>query len=405
MSYILLQSILYTGYAKLDNCGVYIEDDGTIGEIFNMKRYHEKTFPPKSIVLDVHNNIIVPSFIESHIHGIGGYGTEDNKFESILGMSNKLADYGVSRFMPTIYTDTPDKMIGGIQAIVQAMGKEKGAIIQGINLEGPFISPKRIGAQAREGVKEVDIDLFNTFLKEGKGHIICMTVAPELKHMRSLALLARKHGVTLLAGHTDATYENIIEGMQCGILHSTHFFNAMSRLEQRNPGTVGAIMIQSSMCAEIICDGVHVHPELVKLLLREKPIDNIVLITDALKPTKQKEGPLFANGIPALLNTEGAFVSKENPSLLLGSSLTMVQGVRNLTHWGVSLSDAIQMASVNPARIYSIQNVGEIIPGYRADLTILDKNLQVKALFISGKLKQNSLFPAHLLNPKKSSLR
>ena len=397
MRFVLLNSLLYTGYATLDNCGVYIEDDGTIGEIFNMKRYHEKNFPQDTIALDVQGNIIIPSFIESHIHGIGGYGTEDNTRASILEMSNTLADYGVSRFMPTIYTDTTEKMMGGIQAIVQAMGKEEGAIIQGINLEGPFISPKRIGAQAKEGVKEVDIGLFNAFLKEGKGHIICMTVAPELKHMRSLALLARKNGVTLLAGHTDATYENIIEGMQCGILHSTHFFNAMSRLEQRNPGTVGAIMIQSSMCAEIICDGVHVHPELVKLLLREKPIDNIVLITDALKPTKQQEGPLFANGIPALLNKEGAFVSKDNPSLLLGSSLTMLQGVRNLTNWGVSLSDAIHMSSVNPARIYHIQNVGEIIPGYRADLTILDKDLTMKALFLSGKLIRNTLFPENLL--------
>jgi N-acetylglucosamine-6-phosphate deacetylase len=213
-----------------------------------------------------------------------------------------------------------------------------------------------------------------------------MTVAPELKQMRALALEARKHNVVLLAGHTDATYENIMEGIQCGILHSTHFFNAMSRLHHRNPGTVGAIMIQSNMNAEIICDGVHVHPELVKLLLREKPLDNIVMVTDALKPTKQRTGKMTANGVEAMLNEEGAFVSKKDPSLFLGSALTMLQGLRNMTDWGIPLTDSVQMATTNPARIYSMKKVGSIIPEYRADLTILDDKLQLKALFIGGKL-------------------
>ncbi|MBK5201259.1 MAG: N-acetylglucosamine-6-phosphate deacetylase [Spirochaetaceae bacterium] len=391
MRTVLLNGTVFTGYAKLENCGVYIEDDGTIGDIFNMKRYDQKNFPKDTIPVDVKDCYIMPGFIDSHIHGIGGYGTEDDRVESILGMSERLADFGVTRFQPTIYTDTPEQMIKGIKAIVQAMGHEKGAIINGVNLEGPFISPKRIGAQAPEGVKEVDLDLFHTFLEAGEGHIVCMTVAPELKHMRALALEARKAGVVLLAGHTDATYENIIEGMQCGILHSTHFFNAMSRLHHRNPGTVGAIMIQTNMCCEIICDGVHVHPELVKLLLREKPIDNIVLITDALKPTKQRSGELLANRVPAVLSHEGAFISKENEDLFLGSSLTMLQGIKNLTEWGISLSDAVQMSSTNPARIYSINKVGSIIPEYKADLTILNKDLELKALFIEGKLIRDRL--------------
>lgn len=391
MRFVLINATVFTGYAQLKNCGVYIEEDGTIGDIFNMNRYDQKIFPDGTEILNLKGSYILPGFIESHIHGIGGFGTEDNSVESILGMSKRLADFGVSRFMPTVYTDTVEQMMGGIKAIVEAMGQEEGAIIQGVNLEGPFISPKRMGAQNPEGIKEVDIDLFHKFLEAGQGHIVCMTVAPELKHMRMLALEARKHGVTLLAGHTDATYENIIEGMQCGILHSTHFFNAMSRLHHRNPGTVGAIMIQNNMAAEIICDGVHVHPELVKLLLREKPIDNIVLVTDALKPTKQTSGELLANGVPAILNEEGAFVAKSDPDLFLGSALTMLKGVQNLISWDITLSEAVQMTSTNPARIYNINKVGSIIPEYVADLTILDKDLQLKALFINGKLVRNYL--------------
>ncbi|MDD3903069.1 MAG: N-acetylglucosamine-6-phosphate deacetylase, partial [Sphaerochaeta sp.] len=320
------------------------------------------------------------------IHGIGGFGTEDCKASSILGMSERLADFGVSAFMPTVYTDQLELMLASITSIVDAMGKEKGAKIMGVNVEGPFISMARIGAQNPLGVLPVDLEVFNQIFEAGKGKIICMTVAPELKHMRELALLAREKNIVLLAGHTDATYENIMEGMQCGIFHSTHFFNAMSRLHHRNPGTVGAILIQRDMQCEIICDGVHVHPELVKMLLREKPLDNIVMVTDSLKPTKQRTGPMTANGVPCVVGPEGSFISIEDPSLFLGSALTMLQGVRNAIDWEIPIQQASQMSSSNPARIYSFAKQGMLVPGYKADIVVLDQNLQMKGLFVDGEL-------------------
>jgi len=208
--------------------------------------------------------------------------------------------------------------------------------------------------------------------------------------MRTLALEAQKMGIVLLAGHTNATYENIIEGMQCGILHTTHFFNAMSRLHHRNPGCVGAVMIQQDMKSEIICDGVHVHPELVKLLIREKPISNIVMVTDSLKPTEQKSGELTANGVPADL-VEGAFAAKADHSLFLGSSLTLLKGVNNLVDWGLSIDQAIQMASANPARIYNLEKKGALIPGYRANVVVINKDFTLGGLFIDGKLARGLL--------------
>ncbi len=391
MSKVLINGNVFTGYAQLKNCAIFINDQGRIGDIFNMERFSQKKFPSDTVVIDAQNNYILPGFIDSHIHGVGGFGTEDNSPESILEMSLKLTEFGVTRFMPTIYTDVKERMLDGIRAIVEAMGKEKGAIIEGINIEGPFISSKRIGGQNAEGRCDVDLDIFYELLEAGQGKVVCMTVAPELKQMRTLALEARKNNVVLLAGHTDATYENILEGMQCGILHSTHFFNAMSRLHHRNPGTVGAILIENHMNAEIICDGVHVHPDLVKLLIKNKPLDNIVMITDALKPTKQRSGKLYANGVEAILGKEGAFVSKADNSLFLGSSLTMLHGLRNMISWGIPLSDAVQMASTNPARIYSMEKVGLLIPEYKADLTVLDDNFQLKALIIEGNLIKDRL--------------
>ncbi len=381
---VLINGTLVTGYARLPNCGLYIDDSGEIGDIFNMARYPKKSFPAGRII-DVKGAIVSPGFIDTHIHGTGGFGTEDNSPDSILGMSEALAEYGVTGFLPTIYTDSLDNMKAGTRAIVQAMGKEKGARILGINLEGPFISPERIGAQNPAGLQKVDLKVFNELIDAGDGHVVCMTVAPELKGMHELALEAQRRGIVLLAGHTNATYENMIEGMQCGILHSTHFFNAMSRLHHRNPGAVGAILIHPEMKCEIIADGVHVHQELVRMLLRSKPVSNIVMITDALRPTGQKTGALTANGVRCIFH-DGAFVSEENPDLFLGSGLTLLKGVQNMDSWDIPLEDAIVMASTNPARIYSFAKTGSLVPENRADITVFDKNFSLKGVFVGGVL-------------------
>ena len=383
---VLTNGTVVTGYAKLKNCALYIDEKGEIGDIFNMRRLEEKNFPPDTVMIDVQDSYIMPGFIDSHIHGIGGYGTEDCKASSILGMSDRLADFGVSAFMPTVYTDKLDTMLASIKSIVDAMGSEQGAKIMGINLEGPFISMARVGAQNPEGVIPVSLDIFNQLIDAGKGKVLCMTVAPELKHMRELALLARERGIVLLAGHTDATYENIMEGMQCGIFHSTHFFNAMSRLHHRNPGTVGAILIQREMQCEVICDGIHVHPELIKMLLREKPLDNIVMVTDSLKPTKQRTGVMRANGLEVAMDSDGAFISLDDPDLFVGSGLTMLQGMRNVISWEVPIQQASQMSATNPARIYNFPKQGMLVPGYKADIVVLDDNLQMKGLFVDGNL-------------------
>ena len=144
------------------------------------------------------------------------------------------------------------------------------------------------------------------------------------------------------------------------------------------------------MKAEIICDGIHVHPELVKLLLREKPLSNIVMVTDSLKPTMQKEGQLTANGMPAQL-VDGAFVSAQDNSLFLGSSLTMLKGLENLVEWGIPIDQAIQMACSNPARIYNFEKKGALIPGYTANVAIINRDFSLGGLFINGKLARGLL--------------
>ena len=174
---VLINGTVISGTVKLPGCGLYIDSDGLIGDIFNMNRFSQKRFPEGTEVIDVHGAFIVPGFLDTHIHGIGGWGTDDLSGDSILHMSERLADFGVTGFFPTVYTDTKERMFDAIEQITEVIGTETGAEILGINVEGPFISHARLGAQNPFGVQSVDLDLFDELIEKGKGHIVCMTVA------------------------------------------------------------------------------------------------------------------------------------------------------------------------------------------------------------------------------------
>lgn len=377
-----------TSFAALNDCAVLVED-GLISDVFSEKRFLQKQFSPETQIIDVNGAVIAPGFIDTHIHGFGGYGTEDISAESILGMSRLMVQYGVTAFNPTLYPAEPYRMLQAVKEVSSAMGREEGAKIMGLHLEGPFISPQSLGAMKAEVVQPVDIVFMEQLWETSGGCIVNMTVAPELKGMRELALFCLKKGIVLQAGHTNARYDNMVEGMQAGILHCTHLFNAMSRMESRNPNAVGAILTHPEISCEIIADGFHIHPDLYKLLLRDKPIDKIVLITDALKPTKQDKGPFYANGDEMTFH-DGVFHRKSD-DVIVGSALTMMRGIRNLVSYGFSLQDAVKTASCNPAQIMKYRTKGTISPGLDADLTVFDGEFRVLAVVAGGILKKNLL--------------
>ena len=370
----------------MERCAVLIEN-GLIADVFTQKRFEQRQFDPETQIIDVNEAVIAPGFIDTHIHGFGGWGTEDIRAESIIEMSRLLVQYGVTAFNPTLYPAEPKSLILALKEAASAMGREDGAQIMGLHLEGPFISQERLGAMKADAVRGVDLELMEQLWEAAGGRIVNMTVAPELKGMRELALFCMKKGIVLQAGHTDAKYENMVEGMQAGILHSTHLFNAMSRMEHRNPNAVGAILIHPEMSCEIIADGYHIHPDLYKLLLRDKSIDKLVLITDALKPTEQAGGPFYANEDEVIFR-DGVFHRKTD-DVITGSALTMIQGVRNLVHFGFSLEDAVKTSSINPARIMRYENKGAIIPGRDADLVVFSKNFKVLMVIARGSIKKN----------------
>ncbi len=377
-----------TGFAAMEHCAVMVEG-GVIADVFSQRRFEQKRFSAEVKLIDAAGNYIAPGLIDTHIHGFGGYGTDDSSTESVVAMSRLLADYGVTAFNPTLYPAEPKAMLEAVRKVAAAIGKESGAKIMGLHLEGPFISPERLGVQRPETLSPVDLSFMEQLWEASGGHIVNMTVAPELKNMRELALFCVKKGIVLQAGHTNANYENMVEGMQVGILHTTHLFNAMSKLDHRNPNAVGAVLIHPEMSCEIIADGVHVHPDLFTLLHRDKPVDKIVLVTDALKPTEQQTGPFIANGEEVVLR-DGVFHRKID-DVIAGSSLTMIRGIQNLVRFGFSLEEAVKAASTNPAQVMRFARRGTIIPGNEADLVVFNNQFQVLATLVGGSLKKNLL--------------
>ena len=170
---------VFNGYSTMRNCAVLIKQNKII-DVFNEERFLKKEFKADTQFIDAKGAFVAPGFIDTHIHGIGGFGTEDCSPDSILKMSENLLQYGVTSFIPTLYSAPKEKMLQGINAVVAAMGKEKGARILGMHLEGPFISPERLGVQSADSISPVDLNLMEEFWEASSGHIINMTVAPDL---------------------------------------------------------------------------------------------------------------------------------------------------------------------------------------------------------------------------------
>jgi N-acetylglucosamine-6-phosphate deacetylase len=345
--------------------GAALVENGKIKEVLTAP----ETLPAADKIIDLGGNFLSAGFIDTHIHGYGGFGTDANNPQDLLEMSLALEDVGVAGFCPAVYPARIDEMVKTVGAFAAVIGRERGAKIIGIHLEGPFISPDKPGSMKKEDIISVDLDKAAALFEAGRGKITSMTVAPELPGIDKLAALAGRYKILLDAGHTNATYQQMLDGADLGIRHVTHLFNAMTGISHREPGAAVAALADDDFSCAIIADGKHVHPAVAGMLRKLKPQNKVVLVTDSLTPAGFAEGRAMDRAVKL---DDGLFRRKDD-NVIAGSSLTMLRGVKNLMAWGFDTGSAFMAGCDNPANLLGL-DIGILAPGKEARLIVLDKN-------------------------------
>lgn len=379
---IISNGTIITPFQSLENKAISIEK----GKITAIKERKVMDIPAGVEVIDAGNGFVVPGFIDIHIHGGGGSDVMDGGYEAVKQVATTHSRFGTTAFLPTTMTMSKDKIIGSLKSIHEAFIKGTGAAeILGVHLEGPYISSEKKGAQKEKDIKKASTREFLEFNKASGNLIRLITIAPEMPGAIDFIRWLHKQGVIVSVGHSNATYKQVQEGIKAGLTHVTHTFNAMRGFNHREPGVVGAALSSPKLILEMIADGIHLHPVAMKILIKIKEIGKIVLITDAMRAASKPEGTYNLGGQEVTV-VRGQARLKDGT--LAGSVLTMDKAVCNMVDKvGVSLTEAIQMATASPARCLGVESKkGSLEPGKDADIVILNKKLKVELTMVKGKI-------------------
>ncbi len=340
-------------------------------------------------IIDAEGLIIAPGFIDLHVHGGNGADVLDGTPETLGNIAAFHARHGTTGMLPTIAAAPWKQMLSALQAAREAtVLPVDGARILGVHLEGPFLNPARKGAQNKDCLLMPDLTVMKTLAAAAGGRLRIVTLAPELPGAIEVIRWLAGNGIIPAAGHTNATFEQMTEAVVAGLKHVTHIFNAMAPIHHREPGPVGAALTFPDLSIEVIGDGVHIHPALLKLLHQLKGDGWMALVTDAIRAAGKVNGTFqFAGQTVTVQNGQARLPD----GTLTGSTLTMLQGVKNLVKMsGLTLPQAVRLASTNPAVILGLEHCkGRIASGYDADLLLLDQNLELKMVMVEGKIHMN----------------
>ncbi len=330
--------------------------------------------------------VVVPGFIDEHIHGAMGADTMDGTISALETMANALPSEGTVAFLATTMTQSKENITKALKNVKEymALNKDTGAEVLGVHLEGPYISPKFVGAQPPEYVVSPNCQEFDEYNAASGKAIKIVTVAPETEGAQQFIAHLKSKGVLTSFGHTAAKQADIIKAISCGASNVTHTYNAQSPLHHRDIGTVGSALLYDELNCEVICDTVHVSVPAIKLLIKSKPHDKVTLITDAMRAKQMPDGLSELGGQKVIVKNGEARL--ENGALA-GSVLKMNVAISNLVKNGVPFTDAIDFATQNPAKNLGIYDkTGSVAVGKRADFTVLDDNFEVLLTIREGKV-------------------
>lgn len=323
---------------------------------------------------------VVPGFVDVHIHGCAGADTCDATREALEAMAAFLLAHGVTSFCPTTMTTSRETIQAALLAAKDMMDHpmEGGARVVGVNMEGPFIAKERKGAQKEEDILPPDFPLFQQFYEESGGIVRLVDVAPEqpggLEFVEKASQLC-----TVSIAHTTADYDQAKAAFDKGVTHATHLFNAMSGLHHRKPGVVGAVFDDSRVRGELICDGFHIHPAVLRAAFQLLG-DRALIVSDSMRANGMPEGEAFDLGGQMVTVHQGKALLPDGT--IAGSVTNLHQEIKNLVSFGVPFEQAVKAATLVPARAIGLDGeIGSIAPGKRADLVVLDENLDIAAVY------------------------
>ena len=381
---IIVNSTIITPFQLINGKAIIVEK-GKIIEIINEEELNTATLKGVEII-EAKDKFVVPGYIDIHIHGGGGSDVMDGNYEAINQIAITHSRFGTTAFLPTTMTMSKNKIIRSLRSICKAVEKgTTGAEILGIHLEGPYINPEKKGAQKEEDIKKISIEEFSEFNQASGNLIRLVTIAPEMPGAVDFIRWLNKQEIITSVGHSNATYMQVEEGIQAGLSQVTHLFNAMRGLHHREPGIIGAALVSPELTVEVIADGIHVHPIVIKIVIEAKGDEKVVLVTDAIRATGINEG-IYDLGGQKIIVKQGQ--ARLKTGVLAGSVLTMDKAVKNLvTKVGIPLPKAIQMASFNPAKCIGIDDrKGSLEINKDADIVILNKNLETELTMIAGRV-------------------
>jgi N-acetylglucosamine-6-phosphate deacetylase len=345
--------------------------------------------------------LVAPGFVDVHVHGGGGgqFAGDDpaDVADQVLRAARFHASHGTTCLVATTVSDTAQRLqatAAGVRIAIAAAAHD-GAVVAGLHLEGPWLAATRCGAHDPSTLRLPDPVEFAELLEATGGAVRLLTLAPELDRAGAVITAAAAHGVVVSVGHTDATYAQARAAFDAGARHLTHLGNAMRGIDRREPGPIAAALDDERVTVEVIADGHHVHPALLRLAATAAP-GRLVAITDAISATGLPDGE-HRIGERAVLVRDGRAVLADQPQTLAGSVLTMDRAVAGLVAAGVPPVDAIRAATATPARVLGDgRSRGVLAPGARADLVVLDARYAARATVVGGRVVHD---PGGLLVP------
>jgi len=373
---------LLTPLERIEDAALVLED-GTIAAV---GRREALAIPQHARVFDFGDAILAPGLIDIHIHGAAGHDVMDASDDGLAAIERLMARHGVTSYCPTTVTAPVSQTLSALESLGRAAGQNHTmgdrARPLGIHLEGPFLSHARRGVHSPLFLQPVLMELFDRMWQAAGGQVAMLTIAPELEGAPELIAEATRRGVCVSIGHSNANLEHAVAGIRAGARHATHTFNAMRRLDHRDPGLLGAILTDNTLTADIIADGLHVRPEVIDLFMRAKGPDRAVLITDGTSATGMPDGTYHLGSYQVQVRDGRC----ESYGKLAGSVLTMDRAVRNAMQFaGVSFQDSVRMATLNPARVLGIANrKGILRAGADADVVVFSPAGEVRRTVVGG---------------------